>query len=124
MPSVVHDLNCLQLTYQIITATNRMGPNLEKDRSINFLDIPHGVLTDLKKAYYYFQLIESKVKLVKLTIRKNKRKYLHVLVGMKLKVNAKSMYTFSLDPACVSIIYPSIHWRNSIKISSHQLALL
>ena len=44
MPSVVHDLNCLQLTYQIITAPNRVGPNLEKDRSINFLDIPRGVL--------------------------------------------------------------------------------
>ena len=63
MPSVVHDLDCLQLTYQIITAPNRVGPNLEKDRSINFLDIHRGVLTDLKKkAYYYFQLIKSKIK--------------------------------------------------------------
>ena len=61
MPSVVHDLDCLQLTYQIITAPNRVGPNLEKDRSINFLDIPRGVLTDLKRAYYYCQLIKSTV---------------------------------------------------------------
>jgi len=62
MPSAVHDLDCLQLTYEIIIAPNRVGAEFRKDRSINFLDIPRGVLTDFKKAYYYYQLIKSTVK--------------------------------------------------------------
>jgi len=47
---------------------------------------------------------------------KNKQKYLHIFSGEEAKTNAKYMYTFSLDPAYVSVNHPSIEMSSKFSL--------